>query len=69
MTDSFGARSTFSVGGQDYEIYRLDAVKDGHVERLPYSLKIIFGTLELGALIFSLHQSGKKSGSAGGAFQ
>ena len=35
MTDSFGARSTLSVGGNDYEIYRLDAVEEGHVDRLP----------------------------------
>ena len=45
MTDSFGARSTFSVGGNDYEIYRLDAVSEGHVERLPYSLKILLENL------------------------
>ena len=45
MTDSFGARSTLTVGGKDYEIYRLDAVKDGHVERLPYSLKILLENL------------------------
>ena len=45
MTDSFGARSTLSVGGNDYEIYRLDAVKDGHVDRLPYSLKILLENL------------------------
>ena len=45
MTDSFGARSTLAVGGKDYEIYRLDAVKDGHVERLPYSLKILLENL------------------------
>jgi aconitate hydratase len=45
MTDSFGARSTLTVGGKDYEIYRLDAVKDGHVDRLPYSLKILLENL------------------------
>ncbi|MDJ0794679.1 MAG: aconitate hydratase AcnA [Woeseiaceae bacterium] len=45
MTDSFGARSTLSVGGNDYEIYRLDAVKEGHVDRLPYSLKILLENL------------------------
>lgn len=39
MTDSFGARSTLNVGGNDYEIYKLDAVSEGHVARLPYSLK------------------------------
>ncbi len=45
MTDSFGARPTLSVDGQDYEIYHLDAVKDGHVDRLPYSLKILLENL------------------------
>jgi aconitate hydratase len=45
MTDSFGARSTLSVGGNDHEIYRLDAVKEGHVDRLPYSLKILLENL------------------------
>ena len=45
MTDSFGARSTLTVGRKDYEIYRLDAVKDGHVDRLPYSLKILLENL------------------------
>ncbi len=45
MTDSFGARSTLSVGGNDYEIYRLDAVKEGHVDRLPYSLKVLLENL------------------------
>jgi aconitate hydratase len=45
MTNSFGARSTLSAGGKDYEIFRLDAVKDGHVDRLPYSLKILLENL------------------------
>jgi aconitate hydratase len=45
MTDSFGARSTLEVGGKDYEVYRLDAVTDGHVDRLPYSLKILLENL------------------------
>ena len=45
MTDSFGAHSTLEVGGTDYEIYRLDAVTDGHVDRLPYSLKILLENL------------------------
>ena len=45
MTDSFGARSTFEVGGNDYEIFRLAAVTDGHVDRLPYSLKILLENL------------------------
>ena len=45
MTDSFGARSTLAVGGDNYEVYRLDAVKEGHVDRLPYSLKILLENL------------------------
>ena len=45
MTDSFGACATLAVGGNDYEIFRLDAVQDGHVERLPYSLKILLENL------------------------
>jgi len=45
MTDSFGARSTLAVGSNEFEIFRLDAVKDGHVERLPYSLKILLENL------------------------
>ncbi len=45
MTDSFGARSALEVGGKDYEIFRLDAVKEGHVDRLPYSLKILLENL------------------------
>ncbi len=45
MQNSFGARSTLELGGRQREIYRLDAVKDGHVERLPYSLKILLENL------------------------
>jgi aconitate hydratase len=45
MTDSFGARSTLDVGGKQYEIHRLDAVSEGHVAKLPYSLKILLENL------------------------
>ena len=45
MTDSFGARSSLAVGGNDFDIYRLNAVKEGHVDRLPYSLKILMENL------------------------
>ncbi len=45
MTDSFGARSTLEVSGKNYEIFRLDAVTEGHVSRLPYSLKILLENL------------------------
>ncbi|MGB5629145.1 MAG: aconitate hydratase AcnA [Woeseiaceae bacterium] len=45
MTDSFGARSALEVDGNEFEIFRLDAVKEGHVDRLPYSLKILLENL------------------------
>ncbi len=45
MKDSFGARSNLEFGGQNYEIFRLDAVKEGHVDRLPYALKILLENL------------------------
>jgi aconitate hydratase A / 2-methylisocitrate dehydratase len=45
-TDSYGARSTLSVGGRDLEIYRLDALQSKFdVARLPYSLKILLENL------------------------
>ena len=45
MKDSFGARSTLAVGGGELEIFRLDAVTEGHVGKLPYSLKILLENL------------------------
>ncbi len=45
MTDSFGARSALDVNGDEFEIYRINAVKEGHVDRLPYSLKILLENL------------------------
>ncbi len=45
MTDSFGARGALEVGGNEFDIYRLDAVKEGHVDRLPYSLKVLLENL------------------------
>ncbi|MCB1845226.1 MAG: aconitate hydratase, partial [Halioglobus sp.] len=45
MTDSFGARTTLDVGGQKHEIFKLEAVTEGHVDRLPYSLKILLENL------------------------
>jgi len=45
MKDSFGARSTLTVGDNEFEVFRLDAVTDGHVEQLPYSLKIMLENL------------------------
>jgi aconitate hydratase len=42
MSDSFGARSTLEVGGNEYEVFRLDALQDKFdVARLPYSLKVL----------------------------
>jgi aconitate hydratase len=41
-SDSFGARSTLSVGGREFEIYRLDALQERFdVARLPYSIKVL----------------------------
>ena len=44
MTDSFGSRQTFSVGGLNYRIHRLDKVGGGY-EDLPYTLKILLENL------------------------
>src|SRR3954462_16008144 len=41
--DSFGARSTLSVGDRSYEIFRLDKV-EGAAD-LPYSLKVLLENL------------------------
>ena len=48
--DSFGAKSTLEVGGESYQIYRLDAVTgdglpDDAVESLPFSLKVLLENL------------------------
>ncbi len=40
--DSFGARSTLTVGGTSHEVFRLDALQDRYdVARLPYTLRIL----------------------------
>ena len=41
--NSFGARSTLTVGEDSYEIFRLDAVEGA--DTLPYSLKILLENL------------------------
>ena len=42
MSDSFSSKSTLSVSGREYEIYRLDALQEKFdVARLPYSLKVL----------------------------
>src|SRR4051794_8487118 len=44
--DSFGARAELSVGGETYEIFRLDALQQKYdVARLPYSLKVLLENL------------------------
>src|SRR5580698_8860950 len=46
--DSFGARSTLSVGNRDYEIFSLQAAaltQEHEVQRLPYSIKVILENL------------------------
>ena len=47
MSDnSFGARATLTVGGREYEIYRLDALQERFdVARLPFSLKVLLENL------------------------
>ncbi|MBI2178009.1 MAG: aconitate hydratase, partial [Candidatus Tectomicrobia bacterium] len=46
MTNSFDARSELRVGGQTYQIWRLDALKGkGDIARLPFSLKILLENL------------------------
>src|SRR6185436_14894101 len=40
--DSFSARSTLDVGGETYEIFRLDALQSRFdVLRLPYTLRVL----------------------------
>ena len=40
--DSFGARSSLTVGDATYEIYRITALADRFdVARLPYSIKVV----------------------------
>ena len=46
--DTFGARSTLSVDGRDYEIFSLNApalTAEHEVSRLPYSIKVILENL------------------------
>jgi len=43
MPNSFNAKTNLNVAGQDYEIFKLDAVSGA--ERLPYSLKILLENL------------------------
>src|SRR5436190_16604823 len=44
--NSFGAKSTLSVGRREYEIFRLDALQAKFdVARLPYALKVLLENL------------------------
>ena len=45
MAHGIDAKKVLSVGGTDYQIYQLQAVTDGHVDRLPYSLKVLLENL------------------------
>jgi len=45
MTDSFKARTTLTVGAQQYDILSLAALKSLNVDRLPFSLKILLENL------------------------
>ena len=45
MKDSFDARSALRVGDNEYDIYRLDALKDTQANHLPFSLKILLENL------------------------
>jgi aconitate hydratase len=43
--NSFGSKATLISGGKEYEIYRLDALKDVKLSRLPFSLRILLENL------------------------
>jgi aconitate hydratase len=44
--NSYEAKSTLSVGGRDYEIFRLDALQAAYdIARLPFSLKVLLENL------------------------
>jgi len=45
MAQPANTQSTISVNGNDYTIYRLDAVTEGHVAKLPFSLKVLLENL------------------------
>ncbi|HEY3333493.1 MAG TPA: aconitate hydratase [Capsulimonadaceae bacterium] len=43
--NSFGTRTTLTVGGQDYEIYRLPSLPGVDISKLPFSLKVLLENL------------------------
>src|SRR5246127_96885 len=46
MPNSFDAKATLTVGGREYEIFRLDALQASYdIARLPFSLKVLLENL------------------------
>jgi len=45
MAQPVDARSTLEVNGNEYTIYSLDAVSEGNVSKLPFSLKVLLENL------------------------
>ena len=45
MQNSFGSHSTFDLNNKEYEFFNLEAVTEGDVKKLPYSLKILLENL------------------------
>jgi hypothetical protein len=46
LPDTFGARSTLTVGRLDHDIFRLDRLEDDFgVSRRPYSIKVLLENL------------------------
>jgi aconitate hydratase len=45
MAQPLDAKSTLSVNGTDYTIYELSKVTEGHVSKLPFSLKVLLENL------------------------
>ena len=44
--NSYDAKATLTVGGRDYEIFRLDALQAAYdIARLPFSLKVLLENL------------------------
>jgi len=45
MAQPLDAKSTLTVNGTDYTIYKIEEVTEGHVSKLPFSLKILLENL------------------------
>ena len=66
--DTFNARAPLTVGGRPYEIFRLAALEDLGVDRLPYSLKILLENLlrfEDGVTVTPADVEGLAAGNTG----